>query len=121
MITENIRLILKDEEKFFAPGIASLLHKIDELGSIQAACGAMEMSYSKAWKIIRRADQTLGFPLLVSKNGGKEGGNSALTEKGRKFLEAYDRMDKQLAEEAKRLLSENFAEFLNAENLEMNI
>ena len=116
MITENVRLILMDKEKFFGPGIAALLHKIDELGSIQAACGAMEMSYSKAWKIIRRADQTLGFSLLVSKNGGKEGGNSALTEKGRKFLEAYDRMDEQLADEAERLLSENFAEFLKPEN-----
>lgn len=115
MITENVRLILKDEEKFFGPGIAALLHLIDEHGSIQAACAVMEMSYSKAWKIIKRADQTLGFPLLDSKNGGRDGGKSALTEQGRKFLACYDRMDAQLGEAAKRLLQENFAEFLEQE------
>ena len=110
---ESVRLTIKEGDKFFGPGIAALLHLVDEHGSIQAACAVMDMSYSKAWKIIKRADQALGFPLLLSKNGGKEGGRSSLTEEGRRFLQCYDQMDEKLCAEADRLLHECFSEFLN--------
>ncbi|MDO4265240.1 MAG: LysR family transcriptional regulator [Eubacteriales bacterium] len=109
---ESVRLIIKKDEKFFGPGIATLLHLVDKHGSIQAACAMMDMSYSKAWKIIKRADQALGFPLLLSQNGGKEGGRSSLTEEGRRFLQCYDQMNEKLCAEAERLLDECFSEFL---------
>ena len=51
----------------------------------------MGMAYSKAWAIIRRAERELGFPLLVTTTGGREGGGASLTEEGRTFLEQYDR------------------------------
>ena len=51
----------------------------------------MGMAYSKAWAIIRRAERELGFPLLVTATGGKEGGGASLTDEGRAFLEQYDR------------------------------
>ena len=79
------------EEKFFGPGIAVLLHRVDAYHSIRQATMSMGMAYSKAWAIIRRAERELGFPLLVTTTGGKEGGGASLTAEGRAFLEKYDR------------------------------
>ena len=79
------------EEKFFGPGIAMLLHRVEEYHSIRQATLSMGMAYSKAWAIIRRAERELGFPLLVTTTGGSAGGGAALTAEGRAFLERYDR------------------------------
>ena len=79
------------EEKFFGPGIAVLLHRVEEYRSIRQATMSMGMAYSKAWAIIRRAERELGFPLLYTTTGGKEGGGASLTAEGRTFLEQYDR------------------------------
>ena len=79
------------EEKFFGPGIAQLLHRVEEYRSIRQATASMGMAYSKAWAIIRRAEKELGFPLLVTATGGREGGGASLTPEGKDFLEKYDR------------------------------
>ena len=79
------------EEKFFGPGIATLLHRVEEYRSIRQATASMGMAYSKAWTIIRRAERELGFPLLNTTTGGKEGGGASLTAEGRLFLDRYDR------------------------------
>ncbi len=78
-------------EKFFGPGIAVLLHRVEEYRSIRQATMSMGMAYSKAWAIIRRAERELGFALLSTTTGGKEGGGATLTAEGRAFLEKYDR------------------------------
>lgn len=85
-----LRVTLKKEEKFFGPGVATLMHQIECHGSIQAAAKSMEMSYSKAWKILRRAEHEIGYPLIVSQNGGAGGGRSVLSEQGKSFLLHYD-------------------------------
>ena len=79
------------EEKFFGPGIAVLLHRVEEYHSIRQATLSMGMAYSKAWAIIRRAEKELGFPLLNTTTGGKEGGGASLTAEGKAFLDKYDR------------------------------
>ena len=72
----------------FGPGTASLLRGIRDMGSLNRATKAMEMSYSKAWRILNTAEEQLGF-LLVDRNGAN---GSALTEKGERFLLLYERM-----------------------------
>ena len=79
------------EEKFFGPGIATLLHRVEEYRSIRQATMSMGMAYSKAWAIIRRAEKELGFPLLNTTTGGKEGGGASLTAEGKQFLDRYER------------------------------
>lgn len=44
-----------------------LLLNIDELESIAASAKKMDISYRKAWELVRRAEEELGFP-LVSKS-----------------------------------------------------
>ena len=75
------------EEKFFGPGIAVLLHRVEEYHSIRQATASMGMAYSKAWAIIRRAERELGFPLLNTTTGGKEGGGASLPAEGQAFPE----------------------------------
>ena len=79
------------EEKFFGPGIALLLHRVEAYRSIRQATMSMGMAYSKAWAIIRRAERELGFALLNTTTGGREGGGASLTDRGRQFLAQYDR------------------------------
>ena len=60
----SLRVSLRRSEKFFGPGVASLLRLVERTGSLQTAAAEMQMSYSKAWKIIRKAEGELGFPLM---------------------------------------------------------
>ena len=64
------------EEKCFGPGVAVLLRKVRELHSLRAAAMSIGMAYSKAWTILKNAQQSLGFKLLDSTTGGKHGGRN---------------------------------------------
>lgn len=86
------KLVISKEEDFFGPGIYHLLQYIDETGSIQAAAAKMNLSYSKAWKMINKVEKQLGFRFLNRCNGGKNGGSSTITPEGRLFLERYQAM-----------------------------
>lgn len=109
-IRPAVRLTFEKEERFFGPGVAELLELIDQKGSIQRACSEMGMSYSKSWKIVKRAEKELGYPLLHSHNGGTAGGKSELTEEGKGFLERYRAMEAVLQEKTKQLFGQYFPE-----------
>lgn len=78
------------EEKCFGPGVVYLLRHIQQCGSIRKAAQNMGMAYSKAWLILNRAEESLGFPLLIRTAGGKTGGGAQLTPEGLSFLEQYE-------------------------------
>ena len=78
------------EDKCFGPGVAVLLRRVRELHSLRAAAMSMNMAYSKAWMVIRNAENGLGFHLLLSNTGGRNGGGAALTDEARLMLAAYD-------------------------------
>ena len=67
-----------------------LLQKIREKGSIKAASDEMKISYRKAWGDLKKAEELLGYELIIRQRGGKSGGQSYLTEKAKRLLEAYD-------------------------------
>ena len=60
-------------------GVARLCELVDETGSLNKAAKEMGMAYSKAWRIMKRAEDFFGFPLLY--RTGPKGSN--LTEKGK--------------------------------------
>ena len=99
------------DEKCFGPGVAELLHRVDECHSLRAAAQSMEMAYSKAWMVIHRSEAALGFPLLNSATGGKNGGGAALTGEARQMLEAYDAYSAALRRWASEKFEEYFAFF----------
>ena len=61
------------DHKVFGPGIAQLLHRVQKYHSLRAAALSMDMAYSKAWTVLRTAENALGYKLLYSSAGGKNG------------------------------------------------
>ncbi|MCQ2492126.1 MAG: LysR family transcriptional regulator [Lachnospiraceae bacterium] len=100
MLGYKLKITLGDEEKVFGPGVASLMEKVEECGSLASACREMHMAYSKGWRIIRRAENGVGFPLMQGVKGGKQGGSTVLTQEGKelllKFRQLEERMNEQL-------------------------
>ena len=86
----RITFLNDNNEKFFGEGPARLLHGIEETGSLRAAALSMDMAYTKALKLIRNAENALGFSLICRATGGKDGGGSSLTPEGREWLARYE-------------------------------
>lgn len=76
--------------KFFGEGPCRLLRCVEKTGSLRAAAMEMEMAYSKASKLLKQAEATLGFPLTRRSAGGKDGGGSILTPEGKRWLQQYE-------------------------------
>ena len=105
------------DEKCFGPGVATLLHNVEELHSLRAAAMKMNMAYSKAWSIIRNAEEQLGFKLLLSTTGGRHGGGAVLTEEGQKLLVAYDGYCREVNQAAEKLYGKYFASYSTPDEL----
>lgn len=75
---ETIVSLAKVLVSFFMPSMKP--------GSLRSAALSMNMAYTKALRIIRSAEATLGFPLTVRTTGGKGGGGSQMTAEAREFL-----------------------------------
>ena len=111
-MTYNLSCRLFTDAKCFGPGVAQLLHAVQQLHSLRAAALSMDMAYSKAWTIIKNSERALGFSLLDSTTGGKGGGGAALTPEGARLLRAYDTFCSRLHDAADELFQEEFAPFL---------
>lgn len=79
-----------NDGKCFGPGVAELLRRVESEKSLRAAAISMAMAYSKAWTVIKTAESKLGFKLLVSTTGGKNGGGATLSPEASKLLAAYE-------------------------------
>ena len=110
-LSAKISVRLFTDDKCFGPGIAALLRRVEEYHSLRAAAASMGMAYSKAWSVLKSCEEHLGFKLLISTVGGKNGGGASLTDDGRKMLEAYDETCKELNRYADELLEQKFAFF----------
>lgn len=101
--------LYQGEERFFGEGPCRLLHGIEKTGSLRSAALAMDLSYSKALRMIKRAEEVLGFPLTTKNIGGKGGGGSSLTEEAKQFLIKYERYREECYEANRRIYSEVFS------------
>ena len=110
-VKARVKLMLCTDDRFFGPGVCELLEKIRETGSIQAAAARMELSYTKAWKILNRAEQELGKNLITRVSGGRNGGSSTLTEAGEKAAADFREMEAKLNDYADELLKAHYNSF----------
>ena len=78
----NLTVRIFTDRKCFGPGVAELLRRVRELHSLRAAAVSMNMAYSKAWTVLRTAQEGLGVKLLRSSTGGRNGGGATLTPVG---------------------------------------
>lgn len=107
-----ISIRLFRDEKCFGPGIAQLLHGVQVHHSLRASAQSLGMAYSKAWTIMRTCEHQLGFALLHSTAGGRNGGGATLTPEATDLLHAYEQYCQRLRTAADTLFQEEFQQYL---------
>jgi molybdate transport system regulatory protein len=99
-IQPRLRILHKGDVAI-GPGKAELLELVRETGSISEAAKRMEMSYMRAWTLIRTMNGCFRQPLVIAARGGSRGGGGAkLTETGREILSLYHQMNGNCLEAA---------------------
>lgn len=76
-------------ETCFDGTLARFLEQIQKDGSMNQACKSAGMAYSHGWKMIKYAEEQLGFRLVRKKTGGASGGGTGVTEEGKVYLQRY--------------------------------
>jgi molybdate transport system regulatory protein len=74
------------------PGKIDLLQAIDTTGSIRQAAAQLDMSYMRAWSLVRTMNACFTAPLVHAARGGTQGGRAELTGTGRTVLSLYERI-----------------------------
>lgn len=87
----------EDGRTVMGAGRAELLKTIDEERSLRKACQKLGISYKHAWLMLKKMNEALGEPAVVTVRGGKEQG-TFLTDLGRKLLVEYDSNKKMINE-----------------------
>jgi molybdate transport system regulatory protein len=90
------------------PGKAELLEHVHQAGSISEAARRMEMSYMRAWTLVKTMERCFKEPLVTVARGGAKHGGAELTENGKRVLALYRKMEsdslKATAETRRRIM-----------------
>lgn len=108
----SFRLRISREKVFYGPGAHHLLQLIEEFGSLSNACQHMGMSYSKGRKIIAAMEEELGAPVLQTKQGGRDGGYSHLTEEAKRMMNCYSAFQAEADDALQELFRKHFSEII---------
>ncbi|WP_040727770.1 winged helix-turn-helix domain-containing protein [Thiomicrorhabdus sp. Kp2] len=104
--SKNIRArfwITGDQSGYIGIGRIQLLEKIEQHGSMSQAAKSMGMSYKKAWKLIEELNAMYDEPMIMKLKGGKSGGGSVLTPRGKKIIEDYKLVEQEIEQLLKKL------------------
>jgi molybdate transport system regulatory protein len=105
-----------DKKKILDHEGFNLLLAIDKLNSIAAAADKMNISYRKAWEIIRSVENELGFQLVIKQRGGSDGGNTVMSPEGRDLLEAFKELCQQFDSSVSDITRKFFRKINHAED-----
>jgi molybdate transport system regulatory protein len=98
----------KNNDKVFGQGPCELLQRVEKTNSLHQAAHQMNMSYNKAWRLIRLMEKRLGFPLLDKKIGGQSGGGSRVTPSAKEFMATYERFRKEVEVSIEKVFQKHF-------------
>jgi len=87
--------VLCDGETALGPGRVDLLELIAETGSLRAAAQEMEMSYMRAWTLVKSLNSWFRAPVVEVARGGSSGGGAKLTAVGREVVALYRRIERE--------------------------
>ncbi len=80
----------------FGDGKWRLLRAIGSEGSLQAASQLLRISYRKAWGDVKKAQEGLGVVLVKKERGGRLGGQTTLTDEGKKWVRKYGKFRREV-------------------------
>ncbi len=109
-VSPELEVKLKAKETFFDKTAFELLNNIKEHQSLQKACTATNISYSKGSKMIKEIEWELGFAVVEKWTGGKSGGGTSITNEGEKLLENYQKFIADVEESTKEAYKKYFAQ-----------
>ena len=107
-----LQIRLAKENIFFGPGVLLLLKFTGEYESLNAAAQKMDLSYSKAYKMIKGTEVALGFKILDRKIGGNNGGGSTLTPECIEFLEHYTAFEQEINAFSNEIFEKHFSKYI---------
>lgn len=108
----TLNLKLRLNKIFFGPGVVELLQRISKTGSLSTAAKEMKMSYNKAWRIVKNAEDELGYPLINKYVGGSKGGGSTVTTQGQELIAKFLLFQRKTYEIANHYFEEIFGDEL---------
>jgi len=82
-----------EDGAYLGHGRIELLSHIDALGSISQAAKAMKMSYKAAWEAVNEMNRLSPEPIVERATGGRGGGGTVLTERGRELIAIFRRLE----------------------------
>lgn len=103
-----IKATFYNKDMSFGPGAIRIMELVKEKGTLTEAYKSMGMSSSKAWKLLKEAEDTFGIKLISTTTGGVGGGKSELTEEGEDLLRRYHNFTDELHGVAKDLVEKHF-------------
>lgn len=93
-----VKLFLSQDDSFtLGPGRLDLLRTVKELGSLRKAAAKLGMSYRWAWGRINKAEEQLGFSLLIRTEEPVGGRPMVLTPEAEELLAWFAGVEKDLA------------------------
>ena len=110
ILRPSIKINLAKEEVFFNTRIKMLILLINETKSVRKACDRMGLSYGKAWDMLNKLEDALGYAIVIRKHGGKQGGKTELTEEGIRFLSIYEEYENKVLKYSYKLFDKLFLE-----------
>ena len=99
-----------DQEIALGPGKVELLQHIGETGSISEAARRMDMSYNRAWLLVRTMNRCFRAPLVCATRGGDKHGGAELTATGKQVLGLYHELESKVQSSTRPMLNKIFSQ-----------
>jgi molybdate transport system regulatory protein len=75
------------------PGKVELLALLAKTGSLNETARQLDMSYMRAWKLVKTMNACFREPVVIAERGGKTGGGMRITATGLRALGLYQAME----------------------------
>ena len=96
LLTPTVKLSIDKETVFLNSRLRLLLFLIADLQSVRQACLHMGLSYQKAWDVLNRLEQEVGYAVVTRQHGGRNGGKTCLTDRGQQLMLAFQQYEDEL-------------------------
>ena len=108
ILNAALHIRLEQEEAFFSARLKLLLYLIADTNNMRTACACSGIAHSKAWDMINRLEQNLGYRVVERQRGGRSGGSTRLTDQGEAFLAAYHDFERTVCQFAQNEFQKRF-------------
>lgn len=96
----TVSMKLEREMPFFTPRLKLLLYLIADTENMRVSFAYSGIPHSKAWEMINTLEENVGYQVVKRFRGGRTGGSTKLTARGKELLLAYQSFEEKMQEVA---------------------